>query len=252
MADDGESKAVPPAKTIFFGSLEIAERARLEREKQKSQGGSTEGGKGAGRENGGGRMVFEMTETGDEGGEGMEEDEGRSEPEGEGGMDEEGGDEEDARARSPGPRQGVASEEGGERFELPESSRVAREKQEALLRELQLKRRARALAVPTNDKEVRLRLRAIEEPVTLFGEREMERRERLRGLMARMEAEGQLDRLIEAVERERRERGEGGEEEDLEVILKSERFFTEGPAALKRARSKRGRARVSIQKQNGC
>jgi U4/U6 small nuclear ribonucleoprotein PRP4 len=61
--------------------------------------------------------------------------------------------------------------------------------QEKLLKDLELNRRARRLAVPTNDQAVRQRLRQLGQPITLFGEREMERRDRLRHLMARLESE---------------------------------------------------------------
>ncbi len=40
----------------------------------------------------------------------------------------------------------------------------------ALIEELERKKRLRKLAVPTDDKKVRERLRAYGEPITLFGE----------------------------------------------------------------------------------
>jgi hypothetical protein len=45
-----------------------------------------------------------------------------------------------------------------------------RKRQEKLLAEVEARRRLQALVVPTDDGEVRQRLRALEEPVTLFGE----------------------------------------------------------------------------------
>lgn len=42
---------------------------------------------------------------------------------------------------------------------------------QALLDELERKKRARVMAVPTDDGRVRARLREIGEPITLFGER---------------------------------------------------------------------------------
>jgi U4/U6 small nuclear ribonucleoprotein PRP4 len=50
-------------------------------------------------------------------------------------------------------------------------SERARLENQALLDELERKKRARALAVPTDDGRVRARLRELGEPITLFGER---------------------------------------------------------------------------------
>ena len=44
-----------------------------------------------------------------------------------------------------------------------------------------MKKRARELAVPTNDNAVKLKLREYNEPITMFAEAAPERRERLRG-----------------------------------------------------------------------
>ncbi len=54
---------------------------------------------------------------------------------------------------------------GGERSER------ARQENQAILDELERKKRARSLAVPTDDNKVKARLREIGEPITLFGER---------------------------------------------------------------------------------
>lgn len=48
-----------------------------------------------------------------------------------------------------------------------------REEQEKLLREFELRRRIRATVVPTDDIKVRTMLRALGEPITLFGEKEV-------------------------------------------------------------------------------
>ncbi|EMC93584.1 hypothetical protein BAUCODRAFT_95433 [Baudoinia panamericana UAMH 10762] len=52
------------------------------------------------------------------------------------------------------------------------------------------KRKAASLAVPTDDKRVRLELRSRGEPITLFGERPEDRRERLRELLYREQESG--------------------------------------------------------------
>ena len=81
-------------------------------------------------------------------------------------------------------------------YEISEASRLVRERQQKAMQEFMMKKRAAALAVPTNDMAVRTRLRRLGEPITLFGEREMERRDRLRMLMAKLDSEGQLEKLM--------------------------------------------------------
>lgn len=50
-------------------------------------------------------------------------------------------------------------------------SERARQENKMLLDELERKKKARSLAVPTDDNKVKARLREIGEPITLFGER---------------------------------------------------------------------------------
>ncbi|XWS54497.1 hypothetical protein CRYUN_Cryun10bG0094700 [Craigia yunnanensis] len=99
-------------------------------------------------------------------------------------------------------------------YEISEESRLVRERQEKAMQELLMKRRAAALAVPTNDIAVRTRLRRLGEPITLFGEREMERRDRLRMIMAKLDSEGQLEKLMKAHEEE--EAAASAKTEDVE------------------------------------
>ncbi|XP_038991242.1 U4/U6 small nuclear ribonucleoprotein PRP4-like protein isoform X2 [Hibiscus syriacus] len=121
---------------------------------------------------------------------------------------------------------------GGE-YEISEESRLVRERQEKAMQDLLMKRRAAALAVPTNDMAVRTRLRRLGEPITLFGEREMERRERLRMIMAKLDAEGQLDKLMKAHEEE--EAAISAKAEDIEEDIEYP-FYTYGPKELLDAR----------------
>ncbi|XP_039036851.1 U4/U6 small nuclear ribonucleoprotein PRP4-like protein isoform X3 [Hibiscus syriacus] len=121
---------------------------------------------------------------------------------------------------------------GGE-YEISEESRLVRERQEKAMQDLLMKRRAAALAVPTNDMAVRTRLRRLGEPITLFGEREMERRERLRMIMAKLDAEGQLDKLMKAHEEE--EAAISARAEDIEEDIEYP-FYTYGPKELLDAR----------------
>lgn len=67
-----------------------------------------------------------------------------------------------------------------------EEERMSREKQ-LLLEELERKKRARKLNVPTDDGQVKNILREIGHPICLFGEGPADRRERLRNILAKDE-----------------------------------------------------------------
>jgi U4/U6 small nuclear ribonucleoprotein PRP4 len=83
------------------------------------------------------------------------------------------------------------------------------------------RRKLRTMVVPTDGAEVKVWLRKLREPVTLFGEGPMERRERLRMLMTSLSDE-KRNALLERVMQ-------------LEVQNRKapvEKFFTEGPPEL--------------------
>ncbi len=109
------------------------------------------------------------------------------------------------------------------------SSRPGQAPQEtaAILSDFKRKREAGAIPVPTDDKRVRADLRSRGEPITLFGERPEDRRDRLRELLYREHGvdhdESMLDVGTPAT----------GESEDAEV---EEEFYTEGPPELLQAR----------------
>lgn len=126
-------------------------------------------------------------------------------------------------------------------YEVSEESRLAQERQEKAVQDFLMKRRAQAMAVPTNDLSVCSRLRKLGEPVTLFGEREMERRDRLRSIMVNLEAEGQLERILkevdgisESVPGVGKDVGDDGEEEFGAPLTYP--FYTEGAKELLDAR----------------
>jgi U4/U6 small nuclear ribonucleoprotein PRP4 len=105
--------------------------------------------------------------------------------------------------------------------EHTEAARRARRQQQEAVASAQQRRRMHTMVVPTDDKEVRTWLRKLAKPMTVFGERQMERRERLRGVMARLSPE-QRDVLTERLMQ-------------LEVEnckAPTEKFFTEGPPEL--------------------
>jgi U4/U6 small nuclear ribonucleoprotein PRP4 len=69
---------------------------------------------------------------------------------------------------------------------LPFSEGTSEEisKKNRLLNELEEKKKARELSIPTNDELVKARLQELNEPIIMFGEQKPERRERLRKIMA--------------------------------------------------------------------
>jgi len=113
----------------------------------------------------------------------------------------------------------------------------------SLLTEFARKRKAAAIAVPTDDKRVRTELRSRGEPITLFGERPEDRRDRLRGVLYAEQDGG--DAEMEDV-------GEGSEDGESEG---EEEFYTEGSQVLLEARREiarfslpRAKRRVEYQK----
>ena len=111
---------------------------------------------------------------------------------------------------------------------------TAKTQREALVRSFESRRRLRATHAPTNDSDVRKRLRKMREPVTLFGERAEDRRDRLRSVLAALDARdgGELEEGDDA----------RGEDEDEDETMggagkrQREVFYTEGTRALLEAR----------------
>jgi U4/U6 small nuclear ribonucleoprotein PRP4 len=103
------------------------------------------------------------------------------------------------------------------------STSAARAGDAAVLEMLDARKRGRTMAVPTDDVKVRQRLRDLGEPVTIFGERRLDRRERLREVLVKKTQES--GGPIEEVKSE----SEESEEEE-------EEFFTEGSQDLLHAR----------------
>lgn len=77
------------------------------------------------------------------------------------------------------------------------------------------------MVVPTDDREVRVWLRRQGEPVTLFGERAMERRERLRALVATLSEDARAELMARVMQLEVEQQR-----------VQTERFFTEGAPGL--------------------
>lgn len=114
-------------------------------------------------------------------------------------------------------------------YELPPSAAgIPAERASAILSQFERKRRAAAMAVPTDDTRVRKRLRELGEPITLFAEGPGDRRDRLRELLTDLQ---ERQAGAEDVEMEDAE-GEEGEEEGEQ----QEEFYTEGTDELLEAR----------------
>ncbi|KAI7336830.1 hypothetical protein KC354_g17709, partial [Hortaea werneckii] len=118
-------------------------------------------------------------------------------------------------------------------YSIPsQSAGVPSQQASSVLNDFARKRKAAALAVPTDDKRVRTELRARGEPITLFGERAEDRRERLRGLLL-TEQEGTAGADEDEVMRDATHEGAGDEDDEDE---EEGEFYTEGSQALLQAR----------------
>ena len=120
-------------------------------------------------------------------------------------------------------------------YAIPSQSAGAPSQQAStVLNEFARKRRTAALAVPTDDKRVRTELRSRGEPITLFGERPEDRRDRLRSLLyEEQEGADEDDSMVDAGETPAAGDGEAEEE-----------FYVEGSQELLAAR--RDIARYSL------
>jgi U4/U6 small nuclear ribonucleoprotein PRP4 len=105
--------------------------------------------------------------------------------------------------------------------EHTEAAKRAMRQQAERQAQVEARRRARAMVVPTDDREVRVWLRRLREPVTLFGERAMERRERLRILMATLDDSQRAELTARIMQLELEQKA-----------VQAERFFTEGAPGL--------------------
>ncbi|GMT00380.1 hypothetical protein PENTCL1PPCAC_22554, partial [Pristionchus entomophagus] len=93
-----------------------------------------------------------------------------------------------------------------------------------MLAEFDRRRRARTLTLPTDDVQVKLKLRMLNQPICLFGEEILDRRERLRAHLSNMDEE-QVAAILHS-DRMTQEQ----QEQDTET------WYYRGPAGLKEAR----------------
>lgn len=117
-----------------------------------------------------------------------------------------------------------------------------------VLNEFARKRKAAALVVPTDDRRVRADLRSRGEPITLFGERPEDRRDRLRGLLLAAQEDADGDESM----RDATQEPEGENDEEGE-------FYIEGSDALLEARKSiaqyslpRAKQRIAFQREESA
>jgi U4/U6 small nuclear ribonucleoprotein PRP4 len=101
---------------------------------------------------------------------------------------------------------------------------VDRQKQD-LLEVFEARKRARSVVVPTDDTQVKVRLRELDEPICLFGEGPADRRERLRQLIAEIVESGIAT-----------EQKEEKDEQPVSDIPQDSVWYHEGPSELEEAR----------------
>ena len=110
--------------------------------------------------------------------------------------------------------------------QLPEIEAPLSQEQIDLFRQLEAKKKAREIFIPTDDGQVRTLLRRLLQPITLFGEGPADRRDRLRAFAAQNSVA--LHRLtVEDVDEM---------DIDLDDEDQDEEFFTRGSAELEQAR----------------
>ncbi|KAI1259821.1 WD40-repeat-containing domain protein [Xylariaceae sp. FL1019] len=133
-------------------------------------------------------------------------------------------------------------------YDMPSvNAGIAPEKASAILSQFERKRKAANLVVPTDDGRVRVRLRELGEPITLFGEGPAERRDRLRELLLNIEmGQGSAESADIAME----------DAPDEEQIDQEEEFYTNGSPGLLQARQDiarfslpRAKRRIQFQKK---
>ncbi|KAK5117554.1 hypothetical protein LTR62_004976 [Meristemomyces frigidus] len=115
-------------------------------------------------------------------------------------------------------------------YAIPSNSAGPAQQASTVLNDFKRKRDAARLAVPTDNKRVQQELRNRGEPITLFGERPEDRRDRLRALLYLEQEGGDGDEDVPM-------RDPGEESDDDE----EGEFYTQGPDALLEARKEMAR-----------
>lgn len=127
---------------------------------------------------------------------------------------------------------------GHSMHDLSEASQQSIARQQELKETIDRRKRARELAVPTNDNAVKLKLREYGEAIIIFGEQAPERRERLRDVMAaNMDLDAPLEEMRGAETiRDTQRRKNVAEVRREDEPQQKELFYSEGTVALKESR----------------
>lgn len=123
-------------------------------------------------------------------------------------------------------------------LDIGSSADAARRRREELVAEFESRRRLRATHAPTEDGAVRKALRRRGEPVTLFGEGPGDRRERLRGILAALDAVdgGELDDANANADDDADDDAAARGHHEETMKQQKEVFYTEGTQKLLEAR----------------
>eukprot|EP01089_Gocevia_fonbrunei_P021339 TRINITY_DN8250_c0_g1_i2.p1 TRINITY_DN8250_c0_g1~~TRINITY_DN8250_c0_g1_i2.p1 ORF type:complete len:505 (+),score=94.66 TRINITY_DN8250_c0_g1_i2:105-1619(+) len=113
-------------------------------------------------------------------------------------------------------------------LEFSDDTKKSQERYSHLIEQLELEKRARSIAVPTNDNMVKARLRELNEPIMLFGEQPPERRERLPKLLAKLNIDEGIPVSAKPAALRQTTTKRGSQKETL--------YYTEGTPKLRQAR----------------
>lgn len=127
------------------------------------------------------------------------------------------------------------------------ASGMPSEKASEILSQFDRKRRAAALIVPTADRDVRLRLRSMGEPITLFGEDSADRRDRLRSLLAHIAEEAGEDAAD--VQMGNADEAAGAEDQEEEFYTPGSDILLEARRDMARFSLPRASERIAFQRQ---
>ncbi|ETO31752.1 hypothetical protein RFI_05367, partial [Reticulomyxa filosa] len=128
----------------------------------------------------------------------------------------------------------ITSVEDGGMMVMSEEALEASKRHEQMLEQMRQKRLKMNLNVPTDDEEVKARLRALQEPVCYFGEEASDRRDRLREIMAQYLSQSKP--LPEF--RKNRKQLQTDLKKLSETINKNRPYFSQGLPVLKAVRTK--------------
>lgn len=109
------------------------------------------------------------------------------------------------------------------------------DEQRRVVEEHELQRKMKHVAAPVHDPTVRMYLRRLDEPITLFGEKEMERRDRLRRCIAQRQRDG-IELPNEWMETHAAYEPDGNDAMDVDPNVPPEIFYTVGCEDLERTR----------------